>query len=92
MRPGAFVASGYSSVPLHFDVIYRLAVDDAQHSTHSPFYSTSNDLASTTNLVFMSNDRRVNGHGPSLSIGAAASPLTPAYLIEAYNIIMDTKY
>ena len=32
------------------------------------------------------NNRRVNGHGSSISIGAAASLLTPGYLIEAYSV------
>ena len=69
----------------HFDVVCRLAVDDTQRSTLSPFNLAWNDLASTTNLIFPSDDRRVNGHRPSLSIGAAASPLTPGSLIEAYS-------
>ena len=67
------------------DVVCRLAEDDAQHPALSPFYSAWNDLASTTNLVFPSDDRRVNGHRPSLSIGVAASPLAPGHLIESYS-------
>ena len=53
----------------------RLAVDDAQHSALSPFYSAWNDLESTTNLVFTLHNRRVIGYGSSLSTGAAASPV-----------------
>jgi hypothetical protein len=72
----------------HFWVICHLALDDTQQSALSPFYSAWNGFASVSSLELV--DGGV--YGPSMSIGAATSPLTPEPFIDAYNINITQGY